>query len=489
MPTAAACDPRFGPEAGVVERVVALHDRLASLPDLRPGPVVDGLFRELVGLALSSAPVGEAVLTDPAVASLLPSLVGLCGRAECQLELAWADRVAGGAAPRRVLEAFPYLANYHELSRLEHRLVAASLGGCPLRRVAFVGSGPLPLTGLLLSHSFGVPVDNIDRDPAAVALARRLGDALGADLCEFHERDLFDCDDLDRYDLVVLAALVGLAPADKERALVHLAATMRPGALLLARSAHGLRRLLYPVVDVSVVPGFDQLTVVHPPTPVINSVVLARRQPVPDAGVLAAGRRHANMTAVSASSPDPDLRLRPATAGDIRGIAALHVDNWRRGYRGAFSDAYLDGDVESDRLRVWNRRLGGPQPDRPAATVVLVGPDADAAVDGAVLGFAHVIFDDHPRWGALLENLHVVHDLQGQGWGGVLIRAAAAAAVEHDPTSGFHLEVLDQNIGAQGFYDRLGGIRVESYPWTPPGGGSTISHRYAWADPSVLLAD
>ncbi len=198
----------------------------------------------------------------------------------------------------------------------------------------------------------------------------------------------------------------------------------------------------------------------------------------------------ANMAIVPAPPPTPapgpdGLHLRRATAADIEGIAALHVENWRRGYRGAFSDAYLDGDIESDRLRVWSGRLdpGGPGPGHEGAAVVL----ADAGE--AVQGFAYVIFDEHPRWGALLENLHVRLGLQGHGWGRSLIRAAAAVTVEHDPASGFHLEVLDQNVAAQGFYDRLGGVRVESYPWVPPGGGSTTSHRYAWPDPSVLLAD
>jgi ribosomal protein S18 acetylase RimI-like enzyme len=192
--------------------------------------------------------------------------------------------------------------------------------------------------------------------------------------------------------------------------------------------------------------------------------------------------------AAPAPAPVPDgLHLRPATATDIAGIAALLVEYWRRGYRGAFSDAYLDGDLESDRLRVWSGRLdpGGPGPGHEGAGVVLV----DAAAGDAVQGFAYVIFDDHPRWGALLENLHVQRGLQGHGWGRALLRAAAAVTVEHDPTSGFHLEVLDQNVGAQGFYARLGGVRVESYPWEPPGGGTTLSHRIAWPDPSVLLAD
>lgn len=41
---------------------------------------------------------------------------------------------------------------------------------------------------------------------------------------------------------------------------------------------------------------------------------------------------------------DP-LVFRPARATDSEAIAVLHADSWRRHYRGAYSDAFLDGDV------------------------------------------------------------------------------------------------------------------------------------------------
>jgi Nicotianamine synthase protein len=160
----------------------------------------------------------------------------------------------------------------------------------------------LPLTSFLLAVH-GVRVDNLDRDADALVLSRRVADALGITGLEFRHVDVGltplrsdvglmplrgDVDlsplrgdvDLSVYDLVVLAALVGLTPAEKAGVLAHLADDMAPGALLLARSARGLRTLLYPEVDAGALAGFDVLGVVHPPREVINSVVLARKPQV-----------------------------------------------------------------------------------------------------------------------------------------------------------------------------------------------------------------
>lgn len=58
-------------------------------------------------------------------------------------------------------------------------------------------------------------------------------------------------------------------------------------------------------------------------------------------------------------------RLRMAGPDDAERVALLHADSWRRHYRGAYSDSFLDGDVVADRLSVWSVRLAGPA--RPTA--------------------------------------------------------------------------------------------------------------------------
>jgi len=52
-----------------------------------------------------------------------------------------------------------------------------------------------------------------------------------------------------------------------------------------------------------------------------------------------------------------EVEIRLSQAADARDIAKLHADSWRRHYRGAYSDRYLDGDLDADRLAVWTERL------------------------------------------------------------------------------------------------------------------------------------
>jgi ribosomal protein S18 acetylase RimI-like enzyme len=173
------------------------------------------------------------------------------------------------------------------------------------------------------------------------------------------------------------------------------------------------------------------------------------------------------------------MLYRRATAGDVEAIAALHADSWRRHYRGAFADEYLDSDVFTDRVTEWTKRLTSSTEGR-THTVV-------AENDDGLVGFVHTEFDDDPRWGALLDNLHVRHDLQGGGIGRRLVAESAAAVRAHDPASGLFLWVLEHNTPAQAFYDRLGGQRADTELFEPPGGGSVTAIRYAWPDLSILI--
>jgi GNAT superfamily N-acetyltransferase len=176
------------------------------------------------------------------------------------------------------------------------------------------------------------------------------------------------------------------------------------------------------------------------------------------------------------------MQLRLAQFSDTERIAVLHADSWRRHYRGAYSDAFLDGDIGTDRLAVWSDRLGRHDPR--ACTIV--------AADGdALIGFAHTIFDHDTAWGALLDNLHVIHGHKRRGIGSRLL-ALTAAAVERSESNGLYLWVLEQNVDAQAFYQARGGKCVERAPVPAPGGvpsrlnGSPSALRYVWRDPSAL---
>lgn len=175
---------------------------------------------------------------------------------------------------------------------------------------------------------------------------------------------------------------------------------------------------------------------------------------------------------------------RLATAQDADAIAALHAESWRRNYRGAYADSYLDGDVLDDRRVVWAARLATDAADR--RTIV-------AESDSCIGGFAHVVLDDHPVWGALLDNLHVAHDRKRQGIGAQLMDRVARTVVHARPASCLFLWVLEQNRPAQAFYESLDGRCVERELVQPPEGdpsrltGTPAGLRYVWSDPALLI--
>jgi len=184
----------------------------------------------------------------------------------------------------------------------------------------------------------------------------------------------------------------------------------------------------------------------------------------------------------------PSERLRPvretsnrwATEHDADAIAKLHADSWRRHYRGAYLDEYLDGDILSERVEVWSARLAPPRQNQ--FTVC-------AEAGGNIVGFAHTVLGHDPIWGALLDNLHVRSDQKRSGIGTRLLSDVAQELIERRPSEPLYLWVLDQNKAAQLFYDARGGTRVETTMRGPfPGGGRAIGHRYSWRDPSRLIA-
>jgi ribosomal protein S18 acetylase RimI-like enzyme len=177
-----------------------------------------------------------------------------------------------------------------------------------------------------------------------------------------------------------------------------------------------------------------------------------------------------------------ELQFRLAGPADAEAVAELHAESWRRHYRGAYSDAFLDGDVVADRLAVWTGRLR--EPDSRRLTIL--------AEDGGLVGFANTVFDDDPTWGALLDNLHVDNRQNRRGTGSRLLALTAKAVIARPERTGLYLWVLEQNVDAQAFYEARGGRCVGRGLASPPGGianritGSPAKLRYAWPEPTKL---
>jgi GNAT superfamily N-acetyltransferase len=172
--------------------------------------------------------------------------------------------------------------------------------------------------------------------------------------------------------------------------------------------------------------------------------------------------------------------FRFATPADADAVGALHADSWRRHYRGAYSDAYLDGPVHEDRRMVWSERFA----DEAGTHFTIVAEDG-----GGLVGFAHTRLDMDPEWGSLLDNLHVTLGHKRRGIGARLMARTAAELMARRPGGGLHLWVLEQNSAAQAFYAARGGTRVGREVRGPfPGGGTAPAWRYAWPDPAVLLS-
>ncbi|KAF1968044.1 Nicotianamine synthase [Bimuria novae-zelandiae CBS 107.79] len=310
------------------KQIQNVYSELAPLENFAPCELVNTLLTRLVTLCIQpySAETVSQFFAIDGVKTLCSKVQAICGTAEGELERYWAEKILADAENSTgtftnptplhhsngnitdptttwgLLESFPYHENYKGLSHLEISLLTPFLKVSRKEdmRVVFLGSGPLPLSSLLLTtHFTTATVYNIDYEPAAISLSSALTRALGlGGRMSFACEDAFslsppsasgpgsrvssedeDGVDWDSVDVVFLAALVGLTSTEKIAVLRGLAVKLRAGTLVMCRSARGLRACLYPILELSdelLGAGFEVLAEMHPWGSVVNSVVVLR---------------------------------------------------------------------------------------------------------------------------------------------------------------------------------------------------------------------
>ncbi|CAN1161613.1 Nicotianamine synthase [Linum perenne] len=270
----------------LVTKVCQLYDQITSLETLKPSKEVNSLFIQLVNTCMPPNPIDVNKDLSPEVQKIRSKLIVLSGMAEGYLESHYSAILGSYPNPLDHLEIFPYYSNYLKLSLLEFTLLKESQPSLNPKKIAFLGSGPLPLTSIVLAtkHFTDTTFHNYDIDVEANELGSKLvlADQDLSSRMVFHTKNVMEVteEELEEFDVVFLAALVGMDKEVKVKVISHLGKHMRDGAILMLRSAHGARGFLYPVVNDNDldVHGFEVISVYHPTDEVVNSVVIARKQ-------------------------------------------------------------------------------------------------------------------------------------------------------------------------------------------------------------------
>ncbi|KAJ0030498.1 hypothetical protein Pint_14162 [Pistacia integerrima] len=248
-------------------RIVEIHASISKLESLKPSKQVNSLFTQLVKLCTLNSSIDVKALS-PELQKMRQSLILLSGRTEGLLELEFASFITKLTQPLNNLSLFPYYGNYVKLANLEYSILSQN-GVVKPKKVAFVGSGPMPLTSLIMAshHMKSTHFDNFDIDEAANYVARKIVSSNA----EFEKRMKFHTSDI----MEVKEKLV--SKEETVKILGHIRKYMKDGGVLLVRSANGARAFLYPVVEENELMEFEVLSIFHATNDVINSVVLVRK--------------------------------------------------------------------------------------------------------------------------------------------------------------------------------------------------------------------
>ncbi len=144
------------------------------------------------------------------------------------------------------------------------------------------------------------------------------------------------------------------------------------------------------------------------------------------------------------------MLIRPAEIADAQALGEVHVRVWNETYRGIMPDGLLDRMDATERGKAWAERMPTFRQNRQALMV--------AEDDGAIMAFAGCgprRKDNLPSDGEIYM-INIVRSAKRRHTGTKLM-LAMADALAADGFESAGLWVLEKNMPARAFYERLGG--------------------------------
>ena len=229
-------------------------------------------FSRLDRLAARKVKVGTLaeILASAKLEPVLSEISRLRNIYGLRLEIEQAHELLTSPNPWTRLREFTFYENYLQLAAMEQQ----GAGLNPDDQIIFLGSGPLPLSLILLSSRYGLTGIGIERENSYVELSRQVVKHLGLALrITIINGDHFALPLKEEFRLLMVAAMA----RPKEEIFQHLAHSLPDGSLLSFRLyKKGLRRLLDLDGDFILPPRFSNYCRIPPRPPVNNTVVVVK---------------------------------------------------------------------------------------------------------------------------------------------------------------------------------------------------------------------
>lgn len=246
-----------------------IFDRILQLDSLKPSKKTNDVFSDLVKFCEQN---NDISLKKPQIQKLRE----LSSVAEYEMEVFWAEKILNSKDTNKELEKFWYYRNYEQLVDLEYVNVVCLYKN--IKNILFIGGGPLPLTAILLCKKYGLSCTILERDLASYNTSVKLLEKLN--LSRKIKVLNIDAENYSRYNtfnLIYLAAMVGEDEATKSSIISTVYTKLQKGKLLLCRSSHGTRKLLYTPIAKKLLKEVNPILEVRPYNSIINSFFILQK--------------------------------------------------------------------------------------------------------------------------------------------------------------------------------------------------------------------
>lgn len=249
------------------EKINTILKEIRGLKSFKPSDEVNRIFSKLVNIALSSK---EKINLHDENISFLQKSAAL---AEYEMEKHWAKEIASNKCR---LNNFVYYDNYVKLTRIEwNNLLSCKFHNS--HNVLFVGSGPLPLTGIILAKDYNCNVTLLDISNEAIKLSKKLVKHLKITNINFINADALEFDLYHNYDVIYLAALSGIDGGVKKLIIDRIRTRSNKNLHLIVRSSFGNRKILYKPLNKKDLNGFKLEVEVKPHNDIVNSFLILKK--------------------------------------------------------------------------------------------------------------------------------------------------------------------------------------------------------------------